>query len=237
MLEMRVRKTCRRGRSIFTLNVDIKLDLSPGCTVFFGPSGAGKTLTMRCLAGFATPDEGLIRLHDTVFYDSAAGVNLPPQRRRVGFMPQDYALFPHMTLLENVAFSQSGLTGRFLPKPLKADCMALLACFGLAELCAHYPAELSGGQKQRCSLARALQSRPRLLLLDEPFSALDAPLRQEMRAQMRQLLDEANLPCLLITHDPDDVRFFARSLVIFKNGRARIAGLRSGLIDAAASPI
>src|SRR5206468_7122521 len=137
--------------------------------VLFGPSGAGKSLTLQCLAGVAAPDRGRIVLNGEPLLDSNKGISLPPQRRRVGYVPQNYALFPHLTAAENIAF---GLR-RWPKEPAKAEVAHLMDMLGLKGLERHRPWELSGGQQQRVALARALATRPRLLLLDEPLSALD----------------------------------------------------------------
>lgn len=220
MLRIEILKSCHTVTNTFTLNINLEIPLEKGCAVFFGHSGAGKTFTMHCIAGFTTPDEGMIEFKGDVFFDSRSRINLPPQARRVGFMPQDYALFPHMTLLENVVYSRSGLTGRFPGKKQKLAGFAILERFGLADLHNHIPAQLSGGQKQRAALVRALFSLPRLILLDEPFSALDPALREKIRAETKAILEEAKVPSLIITHDPADVEFFGGDLHIFENGRA-----------------
>src|ERR1022692_4134901 len=146
-------------------------------TVLFGPSGAGKTTVLRLIAGLDTPDAGSIRCGDEVWYDGARGMHMPPQLRHVGYLSQDYAIFPHLTVSNNVAYGARG-----------AAVQDLLARFDLSDMADRYPRQLSGGQLQRVALARALAAEPRLLLLDEPLSALDAPTRLRMRADLRQLL-------------------------------------------------
>jgi molybdate transport system ATP-binding protein len=186
-------------------------------TVLFGPSGAGKTTVLRMIAGLDTPDRGSIRCGDEVWYDGARGIRLPPQNRRVGYLSQDYALFPHLTVRGNVAY---GARGR-----ASAD---LLARFDLSELADRYPRQLSGGQMQRVALARALAAHPRLLLLDEPLSALDAPTRLRMRAGLRQLLASDPLgspvPAIVVTHDRTEALALGDSIAIMIDGKLRQAG-------------
>jgi molybdate transport system ATP-binding protein len=182
-------------------------------TVLFGPSGCGKTTTLRCLAGLERPDRGLIRFGDETWFDAAKGVNLSPQRRGVGLLSQDYSLFPHRTVAGNVGY------------PLRRDerqrrVDELLAAFALAGLDGRYPHQLSGGQQQRVALARALARRPRLLLLDEPLSALDGPTRDEMRPQLRRLLAGFGVPVVLVTHDRTEAMSFADHIVVMDGGRS-----------------
>lgn len=218
MLFLSIRKKFSR----FRLDIDLKLKLESGRAVFFGPSGSGKTLTMQCLAGLATPQEGYIAVKDRILYDSNHRINLPPQNRSMGYMFQEYALFPHLTVLQNVAYSRTGLFARYVGARQKEAAMALLNLFDIAHLDRHLPGEISGGQRQRTALARALNSNPSMLLLDEPFSALDPLLRRKMRSDLLEILVRLELPVIIITHDPDDVESFAGELVLFRNGSATI---------------
>jgi len=183
----------------------------------FGPSGSGKSLTLHAIAGLLTPDDGIIRLNGETLFDAQAGINLPARSRRVGFMFQDYGLFPHLSLRRNVTF---GLTrwGRS-PSPQQGQAVdEMLELFGLAEVQHNLPGQLSGGQKQRAALARILVLRPRMLLLDEPFSALDAPLKAVMRAELKRVLERFNIPLILVTHDPAEVADFAQAVVLYRAG-------------------
>lgn len=222
MLVLKIKKNLGKGRHYFLLDLDLIIQEHARRIVFFGPSGSGKTLSLRCLAGLVTPDQGLIKVDGTVLFDSASGINIIPQKRHMGYMPQDYALFPHLTLLENVAYPKSGLWARFIKKKEKKDALALLTRFGLEKLAGNLPCELSGGQKQRAALARAFNSKASLLLLDEPFAALDPLLRHDLRFQLLELLKESNLPLVVITHDPADVDAFAQSVVLFCQGRVNL---------------
>ncbi|MGE4504527.1 MAG: ATP-binding cassette domain-containing protein [Desulfovibrionaceae bacterium] len=186
--------------------------------VLFGPSGSGKTLTLQAIAGLLTPDEGRIQVGGTVFFDSQKGINLPTRSRKVGYVFQDYALFPHMTVWENVAFGLKPLFGRASRESAeRVD--GLLEIFGLARLARMRPANLSGGQKQRAALARALAPRPRMLLLDEPFSALDQPLRLRMRKELSKVLEHFDIPMIMVTHDSDEVESFAEAVVVYHRGQ------------------
>lgn len=222
----------------FSLSIAFKLDIQTTTAVFFGPSGSGKTLTMQSIAGLVTPDNGRIEAAGTLMYDSASHINLRPQARHIGYMVQDYAMFPQFTVLQNVAYPKSGLFGRYLTNLQKKNALALLERFGIGHFSDLYPAQISGGQRQRTALARALNSDPRLLLLDEPFSALDPLLRQTTRMEILRFLDELRLPAIIITHDPDDVEAFAGDLVLFANGNARVINnwkaLRADFPNAAA---
>jgi len=192
---------------------DLRLDRS-GVTVLFGASGSGKTTVLRCLAGLDRPDEGTIRFGEEIWSDVARRVFLPPARRQVGFVPQDYALFPHLTVARNIAYGLSGIPA--------AECASRLAetirWLGLQGLEQRLPGQLSGGQQQRVALARAVAPRPRLLLMDEPLAALDAPTRLRLRGDLRQLLRTLNLPTILVTHDRTEAMALGDAVVVMVDG-------------------
>ncbi|WP_248342340.1 ABC transporter ATP-binding protein [Anaeromyxobacter paludicola] len=199
--------------------VAASLEAAPeGVTVLFGPSGAGKSTVLRCVAGLEAPDVGVIRFDEETWFDRAHGVDVPPQARRVGYVFQDAALFPHLTVEENVRY---GARARGAPPGAAGEALERL---GLALLSHRRPAELSGGERQRVSLARALASRPRLLLLDEPLSALDAPTREALRATLRDLLAAVGLPALLVTHDRIEALALGDRLAVLAKGRIRQCG-------------
>jgi len=208
----------------FTLDVSWKAD--DPVVALFGPSGAGKTLTLQCLAGLVRPDAGRIVLNGRVFFDSAAGVDLSPRSRRLGYVFQGYALFPHLTVEENVAF---GLKAR--PRAERRRRTGeVLERLGLAGLGRRYPAELSGGQQQRVALGRDLAVDPDLLLLDEPLSALDAPLRRQLRQELGQIIREWGKATVLVTHDLSEAYQLADRVVVYEAGRILQAAPKSELL-------
>jgi molybdate transport system ATP-binding protein len=197
-----------------------------GVAVLFGPSGAGKTLTLQCLAGLITPNAGRIVVDGRVLFDGASGVNVPAQARRVGYVFQGYALFPHLTVAENVGF---GL--RDLPHARRAEkTAAVLEQLGLGGLDRRYPRELSGGQRQRVALGRALAIDPALLLLDEPLSALDAPLRRALRDELRALLSTVGTAAVVVTHDFTEAYRLGDRIVVYDAGRVVQSAPRSELL-------
>lgn len=200
MIDLRIRKSfaARPDSRAFTL--DLSLRTEAGITVLFGPSGAGKTLTLDCIAGFVQPDEGRILIDDRLLFDAAARVSLPSRERRCGYVFQNYALFPHLTLRENLAFA-----GERLPRLERRRAVAeMLERFSLGEVGGRRPHELSGGQKQRGSIARALLAQPRVLLLDEPARGLDPALRLDLYDLLREVRSGFPIPILLVTHDLDE---------------------------------
>jgi molybdate transport system ATP-binding protein len=209
MLEINIKKQLRD----FTLN--LSLATPGGVTVLFGRSGGGKSMTLACVAGLAAPDSGCIVVNGQTFFDSRAGINLPPQQRRVGYVTQDYLLFPHLTVWQNVAF---GLVRQTRPEQERIVQEAL-AWLGLEALARQRPHELSGGQQQRVALARALVIRPQVLLLDEPFSALDSPTRLRLRQDLLRLQQELAVPVLFVTHDLAEALLLGEQMAVVDNGR------------------
>ncbi|SAL24691.1 molybdenum transport-related, ATP-binding protein [Caballeronia sordidicola] len=212
----------RLRKHFITPERDFLLDVAFTSTsqriVLFGPSGAGKSLTLQAIAGLIHPDEGEIVLNGTTLLDTSKKIDLSPQARRIAYLFQDYALFPHLNVRQNIAF---GLKRGWL-NPSKhhahADVDYWLNAFDLTQVARQYPGQLSGGQKQRVALARALIPHPQLLLLDEPFSALDMALRQRMRQELADLQSRLDIPMVLITHDPDDVAMFGDQVVSLREG-------------------
>ncbi len=217
MIHVKVYKQlASRGRS-FTL--DISFASEEGYTVIFGPSGAGKTLTLQAIAGLMIPDAGRVVCRDRVLFDSEKGINVPARDRRIGYVFQDYALFPHLTVFQNLAFGLKGSWKGCLPNQNRQLVEEFLDTFEISHLAPMFPLDLSGGQKQRVALARALITRPQLLLLDEPFSALDVLLQERLRGEIRQLLSRFDIPLIMISHDPEDIKFFADTVVTYEAGK------------------
>lgn len=215
-VQVRVQKVLRAPQRNFTLDADFSTE--DEISVIFGPSGAGKSVTLQAIAGLLKPDAGYINIGERVLYDSIAGIDLPPCLRKVGYLFQDYALFPHLTVAQNVGFALTARGAKHRGES-SSSLNELLELFELRELAGNFPRQLSGGQKQRVALARALIVKPDILLLDEPFAALDPLLRDKMRQELLDLRARFQIPMLIITHDPDDVAAFVGTLLLFDGGR------------------
>jgi len=189
-------------------------------TVLFGPSGSGKTTVLRALAGLDRPDAGTITFAGETWFDGSTGRCAPPQARGVGLLFQEYALFPHLSVRGNVGYGLHRLEAQ----EREARVAGLAERFGLMGLLERRPAELSGGQRQRVALARALAPRPRLLLLDEPLSALDGPTRELLRGELRHLLEQAGVPAIVVTHDRIEALALGDRLVVLAEGQVRQVG-------------
>jgi molybdate transport system ATP-binding protein len=212
-----IRKRFAAGPRRFDL--DIGFRSSARRLVLFGPSGAGKSVTMRALAGLLKPDSGHVQLNGSTLFDADAGIDHAPQRRRLGYVFQDYALFPHLTVRQNIAF---GLRRGWRNPPQRDgddEVGHWLRRFELEAFAHCLPAQLSGGQRQRTALARALVIEPRALLLDEPFAALDRALRARLREELLQLQAGLGVPLVLITHDEEDLRLFGGEVLHLAHGR------------------
>jgi molybdate transport system ATP-binding protein len=211
----------KRFRGGASVSADFRVPVeSFSITVLFGPSGCGKSTVLRCLAGLERPEEGTIRFGDEKWFDSARRVCTSPQRRDVGFLFQSYALFPHLTVAENIGY---GLTS--FPRAARdqrvGDLLDVLGLEGLGRRSVH---EISGGQQQRVALARAIARRPRLLLLDEPLSALDTSLRDELRQELRRQIELFGIPTILVTHDRNEALAIAQRIVVMRDGRMQQVG-------------
>jgi iron(III) transport system ATP-binding protein len=220
MTLLEIKHLSKRFHRVGTPTVnDVNFSLEPGKIVaLLGPSGCGKTTTLRLIAGFEQPDAGEIKLEDRTLY--GPGIDLPPEARGIGFVFQDYALFPHLSVLENVIF---GL--HHLPKSERLErAREVLALVGLLVFQDRAPHQLSGGQQQRVALARALAPRPKLILLDEPFSSLDAQLRASTRLEVRRILEKIGATALLVTHDQEEAMAFADRLIVMRDGRIEQEG-------------
>ena len=204
----------RKRLGSFTL--DVKFSAENGITSLLGASGCGKSMTLKCIAGIEKPDEGRIELDGTVLFDSAQKINLPPQKRRVGYLFQNYALFPNMSVRQNILCGLNREKDRGAKERRLRDMLRMMQLEGLED---RKPAQLSGGQQQRVSLARILVNDPQILLLDEPFSALDGHLRDSLKVEMRDLLERFGREVLMVTHDRNEAYNMSREIAVMDSGR------------------
>ena len=207
-----------------SFRLELALTVGRETVALVGPSGAGKTSILRLVAGLARPDRGRVGLNGRVLFDAEAGIDRPPEERHVGFVFQDYALFPHMTVEQNVSYG-----GR-------KDVVEVLERLRISDLAKARPGELSGGERQRVGLARALARDPDVLLLDEPMSALDTHTRAGVRAELRRTLDHLDLPVLLVTHDFEDAAILADRVGVLVEGRLLQVGSPADLIAGPVDP-
>lgn len=216
----------RDGANRFLL--DVALEVPPGFTILFGASGAGKSTLLDCIAGLLKPAAGKIAVGSDALFDSARNVNLPPQARRIGYVFQSLALFPHLSAEENVAYGLQKLDSA--ERRVRAD--RILAAFHLEKLRTQKPDELSGGEKQRVALARSLVTGPRALLLDEPLTGLDAALKSAILDDLRAWNAEAHIPILYVTHSRDEVDALGERVVALDCGRVASEGAPMDVLDA-----
>ena len=207
--------------------LDVQLDVPPGVTILFGPSGAGKSTTLLAIAGLVTPASGRVALASDVWFDGAARIDRPVEQRHIAFVFQSLALFPHMTAVANVEY---GLP-RAMPKAERMQrATAMLARMKVAHLAARRPETFSGGEAQRVALARAFAPAPRLVLLDEPFSAMDRALRREFVADLRAWVAEARVPVIHVTHHRNEARALGDRVALMEAGRVKAVGSISELL-------
>jgi molybdate transport system ATP-binding protein len=225
MLEVTVQK------QFADFHLDVAFTVEHALVVLFGPSGSGKSLTLQAIAGIVEPEAGRIILGDQPLYDARQRINLPPQARRIGYVPQRYALFPHLTVEKNIGFGLHALSRRDQARRIAE----LIEIFSLQGLERRRPTELSGGQQQRVALARAVAVQPRLLLLDEPFAALDAPLRAALRQELLQLQARLQLKILLVSHDLNDAFTLGQQVIVYDGGRVIQQGVRDDIFFRPAS--
>jgi len=198
------------GKKLKYFDLDIKLTCSEeDLLVLIGPSGGGKTSIIRMIAGLDKPDTGTITFNGETWFDAFHRIHVPPQKRRLGYVFQDYTLFPHLSLYENAAFAAVD----------KKEVKGLLELFGIAHLHNRKPHMVSGGERQRCAICQALARRPRALLLDEPFSALDFVTRRNLRAELKNLRKELSFPIIYVTHDINEALFLADEILPIVDGR------------------
>jgi molybdate transport system ATP-binding protein len=225
ILSASVRKSRRSGSSLFEL--DVSLNVSPGITILFGPSGAGKSTLLDCIAGLVTPDSGLIACGLDPLFDSANQLNLSAQKRQVAYVFQSLALFPHMTVQENVEFGLAGLNAT----QRSNRAAELLAAFRVDKIRHQKPSQISGGEKQRVALARSLVTFPRVLLLDEPLTGLDAELKNSIMEDLRAWNSENAIPILYVTHSRDEVDALGEHVIAMDAGRIVKEGTPHEVLD------
>lgn len=216
MLQVSIRKKYGNNGRIFTL--DLEFAAPGGVTILFGPSGSGKTTCLRAVAGIVRPDDGRIAVGPRIYFDSAAGTDLAIQERRVGFVFQDYLLFPHLTAEQNVAYGvRSGSVSKAEKRRRACELLSLL---GIEYAANQYPRELSGGESQRVALARALASDPEMVLLDEPLSAVDASTRARLLVEIGATQRKTGIPFLYVTHNVAEAVEIGDHVVVLDQGRA-----------------
>lgn len=205
------------NKKLWHFDMDFNLSLNNQILVLWGASGAGKTTILHCLAGLINPSAGLIKLDDHILYSSEHNISVAARDRNIAYLFQNYALFPHMTVKQNVHYglkSKKMNTQQNQLEPVK-----LLESFGINHLQNRYPRQLSGGERQRVALARALVLQPKLLLLDEPFSALDKVNKQSLRSEIKRLHKEWQIPFIIVTHDGEDAEYLGDSVIEINQGR------------------
>jgi molybdate transport system ATP-binding protein len=222
-LDVRIRKQLTSS-----FELDVAFALHSGITILFGASGAGKTTLLDCIAGLSTPDSGRITFGDTIFFDSEQDINLPVGQRRVGYVFQDLALFPHLSVEANVAYGLAGLSAEERKRRVERT----LDSLGILSLRNRRPAQLSGGERQRVALARALVTEPSILLLDEPLAALDLPVRMKIADDLRRLIQDLPIPVLYVTHNRDEVFMLGENLLVLENGKLIAQGTPHQVLSA-----
>jgi molybdate transport system ATP-binding protein len=215
-------------KQLGALKLSVAFQAAGGATALFGPSGAGKTSVVNMIAGLVTPDRGAITLDDTVLFDAAKGINVPPYRRRIGYVFQEGRLFPHLSVAQNLDYGR-----RMSGQPRAAgEFERIAALLDIGHLLERRPGKLSGGERQRTAVGRALLMRPQLLLLDEPLASLDTGHKREILPYLVRLRDEASIPLVYVTHTPAEVRRIATTVVRLDNGRVVVTGGHELLKDA-----
>ena len=215
----------RKNLPGFVLN--IKFEGLKERIALLGASGSGKTMTLRCIAGLVKPDEGKVIVNGKTFFDSKKGINIKPKHRKVGFLFQNYALFPHLTVKDNIAFGIRGLSDQ--ERNLKVS--QLMERFGLMDLKNRYPHLISGGQQQRTALARTIATEPDIILLDEPFSALDEHLRSHMAREILEILKEFNGPTLFVTHNIEEAYQLCEKIAVLCSGELHVFGNKKDVFE------
>jgi len=204
------------GKKLPNFDLEIYVNLTSGILVIIGPSGAGKTTLLQCIAGLQNPSWGDITINNRVVFSNLKRTNVPARSRRIGFVFQDYALFPHMTVEKNALY---GMPQRKRIGKNALEVHDLLDMLGILHLRHRYPGQISGGEKQRVALARALLSSPELLLLDEPLSALDDDIRRILQKELRRLQSQWDIPFIMVTHDDEEAELLGDQIIRIDKGR------------------
>lgn len=217
----------RAKRSTATFTLDVAFSVPPGVTILFGPSGAGKSTTLRIVAGLESADSGRVELGSEVWFDDAAKIHVPVHARGIGFVFQSLALFPHLTAAENAAY---GIEASLSRRARRDRAVAILERMKVGHLVDRKPGTFSGGEAQRVALARMFAMQPHVVLLDEPFSAMDRELRRELCADVKELVTELGVPAILITHHRNEARTLGDHMVKLRGGRVEAMGLPEVLL-------
>jgi len=220
-----IQKKRREGASFV---LDVALDAPPGITILFGPSGAGKSTLLDCLSGLLRPDAGKIAVCESVLFDSALGIDAPPQKRRIAYVFQSLALFPHLTVEQNIAYGLRDIPDQDRRRRMEE----ILQAFGVANLRKRKPAQISGGERQRTALARSLVTEPRLLLLDEPLTGLDAGRKAGLVEDLRAWNAAKRIPILYVTHSREEVDALGERVIAIDHGRLVSHGAPMEVLDA-----
>jgi len=228
LLQVAIKKRLESDKS-GSFMLDVAFDAAEGITILFGQSGSGKTTTLRAIAGIITPDSGRISVADEVYFDSTNSANLSIQKRRVGYVFQDYALFPHMTAEQNVAYGikENGARGASRLEQARE----MLAAFKIDHVRHRYPQNMSGGEQQRTALARALASNPAIVLLDEPLSAVDAETRALLLDEVVQAQERVKVPFIYVTHNTTEAIRLGAQVVVLHRGNVKRAGPPSDVFN------
>lgn len=224
--------TVRAKKAFGHFTLDVSWEMGREMLVLFGPSGSGKSVTLQIIAGLFHPDEGYVASEERVFYDSSIGLHLPPQQRSVGYVFQDRVLFPHMTIRQNIAYGLPTADRSTQTKKVSQ----LVNRFHLEDVQDKHPHQISGGQKQRVTLARALIGKPKLLLLDEPFSALDNNLRTEMHTLLLEIRRDFDVPIVLVTHDLLEAHALADRVALYSQGKVVHVGSTQEIFRSSSNP-
>ncbi|GMO34400.1 MAG: hypothetical protein Ta2B_14880 [Termitinemataceae bacterium] len=214
-LKVDIKKTFPNNRKF---SLEVSFENSDGCFGILGASGSGKTVILKCISGIVSPEAGFISLNDRVLFDSKSKINLKPQERRVGYLFQNYALFPKLTAKKNISIALSS-ANKFSNCEIEKKVDFWIKSLGLSGMENLLPKELSGGQQQRIALARMLVVEPDAILLDEPFSALDWPLRCQMQTLLKSTLQETNAASIMVTHNKDEALNICQNIALIDNGK------------------